>query len=165
MDMLFDDHDPLFFQYPHFLFGTGVRVKEEDDKSKLVKDILDYFIQSFPEASIVAYFQARREQLEGNVEKSNELYQLAMNRQTQMVSAHQAAKWERMFNCCLLIDTKEGMRLAELLLKESNWSKCTYCYFKAILLYTRGTAQYFLERNYCIYKNFGKLLWSAAYQP
>ena len=107
-----------------------------------MNEVLSYFCESFPDASIVAYFRARKEQLEGNIEKSSEFYQLAMDKQTQRVSAHQAAKWERMFNCSLMIDTKEGMRLAELLLKESNWSKCTYCYFKAILLYTRGAVPF-----------------------
>ncbi|CAG0916976.1 unnamed protein product [Notodromas monacha] len=127
----------MYHLYPGFIYSTGVG-SANAERLAVVNQVIEKLMTSFPESSLVYYLRGRKEQLMGNLEESTRLYQLAIDRQTQLPSSHPAAFWEMLFNSCTSLDYDAGVRYADLLLKRSNWSKCTYCYMRAVLQYVKG---------------------------
>jgi tetratricopeptide (TPR) repeat protein len=118
----------VYYMYMSFQWGS---TPPEFDK---IDPIIKQFENLYPNGTITLLMIAKREQLMGLFEESTQNLTKAISNSPDQKYFHNACKWELLLNCIFEGSYREGVQLADQLLNNSNWSKCTYSYVKAILL-------------------------------
>ncbi|CAH2293762.1 tetratricopeptide repeat 39B isoform X2 [Pelobates cultripes] len=119
----------LFYHtYISLILGTGEGNLEE------AETLLEPYLQKFPNGSIILFYDARINVLKGNFEKAQEIFQKCIVAQEEWKQIHHLCYWELMWCYSFQQDWLQAYQYADLLCKESKWSKAIYVYQKAAIL-------------------------------
>uniref|UniRef100_A0A8C2EEE6 Tetratricopeptide repeat protein 39B n=1 Tax=Cyprinus carpio TaxID=7962 RepID=A0A8C2EEE6_CYPCA len=117
----------LFYHtYICLILGTG------DGNLLEVEALLQPYIERFPRGSIILFYSARIALLGGNFE--NVKFQECVSVQQQWRQIHHLCYWELMWCHSFQQQWRDAYRYADLLCRESRWSKAIYVYQKAAIL-------------------------------
>uniref|UniRef100_A0A673VTV2 Tetratricopeptide repeat protein 39B n=1 Tax=Salmo trutta TaxID=8032 RepID=A0A673VTV2_SALTR len=114
----------LYHTYVTLILGTGEGNLVEAEA------LLGPYLEKFPNGSIILFYSARIAVLRGNFEKFEE----CILAQSQWRQIHHLCYWELMWSHSFTQDWLQAYRYADLLCKESRWSKAIYVYQKAAIL-------------------------------
>uniref|UniRef100_A0A6Q2Y265 Tetratricopeptide repeat domain 39A n=1 Tax=Esox lucius TaxID=8010 RepID=A0A6Q2Y265_ESOLU len=111
-----------------FILGTG----EGDmaDAEKLLKP----FRLRYPQGAIFLFFAGRAEEIKGNIDEAVALFEDGCKAQQQWKQFHHMCYWELMWCFTYKCVWRMAYFYADLLSKESRWSKAMYVYMKAAYL-------------------------------
>lgn len=119
----------LFYHtYITLILGTGEGNLVEAEA------LLEPYLEKYPNGSIILFYSARIAVLRGNFEKAQSKLQECIESQQQWKQIHHLCYWELMWAYSYQQDWLEAYRYADLLCKESRWSKAIYMYQKAAIL-------------------------------
>ncbi|KAG8455132.1 hypothetical protein GDO86_001370, partial [Hymenochirus boettgeri] len=119
----------LFYHtYISLILGTGEGNLEEAEA------LLEPYLKKFPNGSIILFYDARVHILKGNFEQAKVTFQKCIDSQQEWKQIHHLCYWELMWCHSFQQDWLEAYRYADLLCKQSKWSKATYVYQKAAIL-------------------------------
>ncbi|XP_064881229.1 tetratricopeptide repeat protein 39B [Oncorhynchus nerka] len=96
--------------------------------------LLGPYLEKFPNGSIILFYSARIAVLRGNFEKAQLKFEECILAQSQWRQIHHLCYWELMWSHSFTQDWLQAYRYADLLCKESRWSKAIYVYQKAAIL-------------------------------
>ncbi|XP_051946979.1 tetratricopeptide repeat protein 39B-like isoform X1 [Xyrauchen texanus] len=96
--------------------------------------LLEPYVEKFPNGSIILFYSARIALLRGNFEKAVLKFQECVSVQHQWRQIHHLCYWELMWCHSFQQQWTDAYRYADLLCRESRWSKATYVYQKAAIL-------------------------------
>uniref|UniRef100_H2YMJ0 Tetratricopeptide repeat protein 39B n=1 Tax=Ciona savignyi TaxID=51511 RepID=H2YMJ0_CIOSA len=116
------------------LFIT-VHIGTHDADLDYVEQILPKMMGKFPNGVFFYLYAGRLEQLKGNFAKAIEHLEKAANLQNEWKQFAHACYWELMWCHAIQFRWREAAEYADMLRKDSNWSKCTYNYLRASFLY------------------------------
>ncbi|XP_053558554.1 tetratricopeptide repeat protein 39B isoform X2 [Bombina bombina] len=119
----------LFYHtYISLILGTGEGNLNEADT------LLEPYIKKFPNGSLILFYAARIDVLKGNFEKAEMTFQQCIVAQQEWKQIHHLCYWELMWCYSFQQDWLQAYRYADLLCKESKWSKAIYVFQKAAIL-------------------------------
>uniref|UniRef100_A0A6I8SST2 Tetratricopeptide repeat protein 39B n=1 Tax=Xenopus tropicalis TaxID=8364 RepID=A0A6I8SST2_XENTR len=119
----------LFYHtYISTILGTGEANLEEAEA------LLEPYLKKFPNGSIILFYAARIDILKGRFEQAQETFQKCIVSQQEWKQIHHLCYWELMWCHSFQQDWLQAYRYADLLCKESKWSKATYVFQKAAIL-------------------------------
>lgn len=119
----------LFYHtYVTLILGTGEGNLVEAEA------LLEPYLSKYPKGSIILFYSARTAVLRGNFEKAQSKYQECIGSQSQWRQIHHLCYWELMWCHSFKQEWGEAYRYADLLSRESRWSKAIYVYQKAAIL-------------------------------
>ncbi|KAM3857737.1 tetratricopeptide repeat protein 39B [Diretmus argenteus] len=119
----------LFYHtYVSLILGTGEGNLVEAEA------LLEPYQHKYPNGSIILFYSARIATLRGNFEKAQSRYEECICSQQQWKQIHHLCYWELMWSFTYQQDWQQAFRYADLLCKESRWSKAIYVYQKAAIL-------------------------------
>uniref|UniRef100_A0A673GPD5 Tetratricopeptide repeat protein 39B n=1 Tax=Sinocyclocheilus rhinocerous TaxID=307959 RepID=A0A673GPD5_9TELE len=96
--------------------------------------LLNEMSMFFPQGSIILFYSARIALLRGNFEKALVKFQECISAQQQWRQIHHLCYWELMWCHSFQQQWRDAYRYADLLCRESRWSKAIYVYQKAAIL-------------------------------
>ncbi|KAM9426107.1 tetratricopeptide repeat protein 39B [Pholidichthys leucotaenia] len=96
--------------------------------------LLEPYQAKYPKGSIILFYSARIAVLRGNFEKAQARYEECIGSQQEWKQIHHLCYWELMWTHCYQQDWVQAYHYADLLCKESRWSKAIYVYQKAAIL-------------------------------
>uniref|UniRef100_A0A8C6PIB6 Tetratricopeptide repeat protein 39B n=1 Tax=Nothobranchius furzeri TaxID=105023 RepID=A0A8C6PIB6_NOTFU len=112
----------------HFLQGTGEGNLVEAEA------LLEPYQEKYPKGSIILFYSARIATLRGNFEKARARYEECISSQQEWKQIHHLCYWELMWTHTFQQEWPQAYQYADLLCKESRWSKAIYVYQKAAIL-------------------------------
>ncbi|XP_036407089.1 tetratricopeptide repeat protein 39B isoform X2 [Megalops cyprinoides] len=118
----------LYHTYVTLILGTGEGNLVEAEA------LLEPYLVKFPKGSIILFYAARIAVLKGNFEKAQVKFQECIAAQQEWKQIHHLCYWELMWSHSFQQEWLEAYRYADLLCKESRWSKAIYVYQKAAIL-------------------------------
>ncbi|KAK0142857.1 Tetratricopeptide repeat protein 39B [Merluccius polli] len=118
----------MFHLYITVILGTG-----EVDLTE-AENLLEPYIQKFPNGALILFYTARIALLKGNFTFAKEKYLACITAQQEWHQIHHLCYWELMWAHSFEQDWKNAYHYADLLSKESKWSQATYVYQKAAIL-------------------------------
>ncbi|XP_076019360.1 tetratricopeptide repeat protein 39B [Genypterus blacodes] len=119
----------LFYHtYVSLILGTGEGNLTEAEA------LLEPYQQKYPKGSIILFYSARIATLRGNFEKAQCRYEECIGSQQEWKQIHHLCYWELMWAHTYQQNWLQAYRYADLLCKESRWSKAIYVYQKAAIL-------------------------------
>ncbi|XP_028298241.1 tetratricopeptide repeat protein 39B isoform X2 [Gouania willdenowi] len=119
----------LFYHtYVCLILGSGEGNLQEAEA------LLEPYLQKYPKGSIVLFYAARISALRGHLEKARSLYEQCVSSQQQWKQVHHLCYWELMWTHTYQQEWKQAYQYADLLCRESRWSKAIYVYQKAAIL-------------------------------
>ncbi|XP_044512959.1 tetratricopeptide repeat protein 39B isoform X2 [Gracilinanus agilis] len=118
----------LFHTYVSLVLGTGEANIEE------AETLLEPYLQRFPNGSLILFYSARIELLKGNFEKAQVIFQNCIASQEEWKQIHHLCYWELMWCYTFQQEWLKAYHYADLLCKESRWSKAIYVFQKAAIL-------------------------------
>uniref|UniRef100_A0A6I8NU06 Tetratricopeptide repeat protein 39B n=1 Tax=Ornithorhynchus anatinus TaxID=9258 RepID=A0A6I8NU06_ORNAN len=118
----------LYHTYVSLILGTGEANLEE------AETLLEPYLQRFPNGSLILFYAARIELLKGNFEKAQVVFQDCISAQQEWKQIHHLCYWELMWCYTFQQDWLQAYHYADLLCKESRWSKAIYVFQKAAIL-------------------------------
>ncbi|NXC86400.1 TT39B protein, partial [Cercotrichas coryphoeus] len=118
----------VYHTYVSLILGTGEANLQEADS------LLEPYLQKFPNGSIILFYAARIDILKGNFEKAQLRFQDCIAAQQEWKQIHHLCYWELMWCYTFQQDWLQAYRYADLLSKESRWSKAIYVFQKAAIL-------------------------------
>ncbi|XP_023821571.1 tetratricopeptide repeat protein 39B isoform X1 [Oryzias latipes] len=119
----------LFYNtYVSLILGTG-----EGDLAE-AEALLEPYQEKYPKGSIILFYSARITSLRGNLEKARARYEESISSQQEWKQIHHICYWELMWNHSFQQEWQQAYRYADLLCRESRWSKAIYVYQKAAIL-------------------------------
>ncbi|XP_066460379.1 tetratricopeptide repeat protein 39B [Eleutherodactylus coqui] len=119
----------LFYHtYVSLILGTGEGNLEEADV------LIEPYLQKFPNGSIILFYAARIDVLKGNFEQAQDTFRQCIVAQQEWKQIHHLCYWELMWSHSFQQDWLKAYHYADLLCKESKWSKATYVFQKAAIL-------------------------------
>ncbi|KAI4896420.1 hypothetical protein NFI96_031516 [Prochilodus magdalenae] len=118
----------LYHTYVCLILGTGEGNLVEAEA------LLEPYLEKFPKGSIILFYTARIAVLRGHFEKAQMKFVECINSQQQWKQIHHLCYWELMWCHSFQQQWREAYRYADLLCKESRWSKAIYVYQKAAIL-------------------------------
>uniref|UniRef100_A0A673W3H0 Tetratricopeptide repeat protein 39B n=1 Tax=Salmo trutta TaxID=8032 RepID=A0A673W3H0_SALTR len=118
----------LYHTYVTLILGTGEGNLVEAEA------LLGPYLEKFPNGSIILFYSARIAVLRGNFEKAQLKFEECILAQSQWRQIHHLCYWELMWSHSFTQDWLQAYRYADLLCKESRWSKAIYVYQKAAIL-------------------------------
>ncbi|KAG9347071.1 hypothetical protein JZ751_005998 [Albula glossodonta] len=118
----------LYHTYVCLILGTGEGNLVEAEA------LLEPYLDKFPKGSIILFYAARIAVLRGNFEKAQLKFHECIAAQQQWKQIHHLCYWELMWSHSFQQQWLEAYRYADLLCKESRWSKAIYVYQKAAIL-------------------------------
>uniref|UniRef100_A0A3Q3IUB9 Tetratricopeptide repeat protein 39B n=1 Tax=Monopterus albus TaxID=43700 RepID=A0A3Q3IUB9_MONAL len=89
---------------------------------------------SFCQGFVILFYSARISTLRGNFEKARAKYEECISCQQEWKQVHHVCYWELMWTHSYQQEWQQAYRYADLLCKESRWSKAIYVYQKAAIL-------------------------------
>ncbi|XP_073201550.1 tetratricopeptide repeat protein 39B isoform X6 [Lepidochelys kempii] len=118
----------VYHTYVSLILGIGEANLQE------AETLLEPYLQKFPNGSIILFYDARIDILKGNFEKAQSKFQECVAAQQEWKQIHHLCYWELMW--CYSFQQKwlQAYRYADLLCKESRWSKAIYVFQKAAIL-------------------------------
>lgn len=111
-----------------FVLGTGKGNIEEAEK------LLEPYLKRYPKGAIFLFFAGRIEEIKGNIDKAIERFEECCEAQQNWKQFHHMCYWQLMWCFTYKQQWKMAYFYADLLSKESSWSKATYMYMKAAYL-------------------------------
>ncbi|XP_015204531.1 tetratricopeptide repeat protein 39A [Lepisosteus oculatus] len=117
-----------YYTFLTFILGTGEG--EVADAEKLLKP----FLLRYPRGAIFLFFAGRTEEIKGNIDEAVELFEEGCKAQQAWKQFHHMCYWELMWCHTYKRVWKMAYFFADLLSKESRWSKAMYVYMKAAYL-------------------------------
>ncbi|XP_030050019.1 tetratricopeptide repeat protein 39B isoform X3 [Microcaecilia unicolor] len=118
----------LYHTYVCLILGTG------ESNLKEAEMLIQPYLKKFPNGSIILFYAARIDILKGNFEKAQATFQKCVAAQQEWKQIHHLCYWELMWSYIYQQDWLQAYRYADLLCKESRWSKAIYVYQKAAIL-------------------------------
>uniref|UniRef100_A0A8C4NP43 Tetratricopeptide repeat protein 39B n=1 Tax=Dicentrarchus labrax TaxID=13489 RepID=A0A8C4NP43_DICLA len=119
----------LFYNtYVSLILGTGEGNLVEAEA------LLEPYQQKYPKGSIILFYSARIATLRGNFEKARARYEECISSQQEWKQIHHLCYWELMWTHSYQQEWQQAYHYADLLCKESRWSKAIYVYQKAAIL-------------------------------
>uniref|UniRef100_A0A3B3TNU9 Tetratricopeptide repeat protein 39B n=1 Tax=Poecilia latipinna TaxID=48699 RepID=A0A3B3TNU9_9TELE len=119
----------LFYNtYVSLILGTGEGNLTEAEA------LLEPYQQKYPKGSIILFYSARVATLRGNFEKAKSRFEECISSQQEWKQIHHLCYWELMWTHSFQQEWQQAYRYADLLCKESRWSKAIYMYQKAAIL-------------------------------
>ncbi|XP_048826477.1 LOW QUALITY PROTEIN: tetratricopeptide repeat protein 39B [Brienomyrus brachyistius] len=118
----------LYHTYVTLILGAG-----EGDLVE-AEALLEPYQEKFPNGSIILFYTARIALLKGNFEKAQLTFQQCIASQHEWKQIHHVCYWELMWAHCFQQEWLQAYRYADLLWRESRWSKAIYMYQKAAIL-------------------------------
>ncbi|XP_042733439.1 tetratricopeptide repeat protein 39B [Lagopus leucura] len=118
----------VYHTYVSLILGTGDTNLQEADS------LLEPYLQKFPNGSIILFYAARIDTLKGNFEKAQLTFQDCIAAQQEWKQIHHLCYWELMWCYTFQQNWLQAYRYADLLSKESRWSKAIYVFQKAAIL-------------------------------
>ncbi|XP_075472429.1 tetratricopeptide repeat protein 39A isoform X2 [Ascaphus truei] len=119
-----------------FVLGTGNGNIEEAEK------LLQPYLKRYPKGAIFLFFAGRIEEIKGNVDKAISRFEECCEAQQNWKQFHHMCYWQLMWCFTYKRQWKMAYFYADLLSKESSWSKATYMYMKAAYLSMFGEGDY-----------------------
>ncbi|KAK5893084.1 hypothetical protein CgunFtcFv8_005991 [Champsocephalus gunnari] len=98
------------------------------------ESLLEPYQQKYPKGSIILFYSARISALRGNFEKARAMYEECISSQQEWKQIHHLCYWELMWTHSYQQEWQQAYLYADLLCKESRWSKAIYVYQKAAIL-------------------------------
>nr|XP_060483038.1 tetratricopeptide repeat protein 39B-like [Panthera onca] len=120
----------LVFYYTYICVAIGA----EKGHSSAVEDLFLIYLQKFPNCVILKFFQARFSMLKGSFENARLILEECIFVQNEWKQVHHLCYWELMWCHIFLRNWKQAHHYADLLSRNSRWSKAIYMYSKAMLL-------------------------------
>ncbi|XP_073499595.1 tetratricopeptide repeat protein 39A isoform X3 [Phyllobates terribilis] len=111
-----------------FVLGTGKGNIEEAEK------LLEPYLKRYPKGAIFLFFAGRIEEIKGNIDLAIQRFEECCEAQQTWKQFHHMCYWELMWCFTYKQQWKMAYFYADLLSKESSWSKATYVYMKAAYL-------------------------------
>ncbi|MBN3271771.1 TT39B protein, partial [Polyodon spathula] len=118
----------LYHTYVALILGSGEGNLAEAEA------LLEPYLKKFPNGSIILFYTARIAVLKGNFEKAEVKFQDCIASQQEWKQIHHLCYWELMWCHTFQQNWLEAYRYADLLCKESKWSKAIYVFQKAAIL-------------------------------
>ncbi|XP_051921348.1 tetratricopeptide repeat protein 39B [Hippocampus zosterae] len=119
----------LFYHtYVTLVLGSG-----EGDLAE-AQALLEPYLHKYPQGAIIRFYSARLATLRGHFEEACSGYQECVSSQQEWKQIHHLCYWELMWTHSYQQDWPQAYRYAELLCRESRWSKAIYVYQKAAIL-------------------------------
>ncbi|XP_063770143.1 tetratricopeptide repeat protein 39B isoform X3 [Pseudophryne corroboree] len=119
----------LFYHtYISLILGTGEGNLQEADA------LIEPYLKKFPNGSLILFYAARIDVLKGNFEQAQATFQQCILAQQEWKQIHHLCYWELMWSYSFQQDWLQAYHYADLLCKESKWSKATYVFQKAAIL-------------------------------
>uniref|UniRef100_A0A8C5B8D3 Tetratricopeptide repeat protein 39B n=1 Tax=Gadus morhua TaxID=8049 RepID=A0A8C5B8D3_GADMO len=119
----------LFYHtYVSLILGTG-----EGDLVE-AEALLEPYQQKYPKGSIILFYTARISALRGDFEQAQSRYEECLAAQNEWLQIHHLCYWELMWCHSYRQQWQQAYTYADLLCKESRWSKAIYVYQKAAIL-------------------------------
>uniref|UniRef100_A0A8C3TI81 Tetratricopeptide repeat protein 39B n=1 Tax=Chelydra serpentina TaxID=8475 RepID=A0A8C3TI81_CHESE len=116
----------LYHTYVSLILGKNWNIEAET--------LLEPYLQKFPNGSIILFYDARIDILKGNFEKAQSKFQECIAAQQEWKQIHHLCYWELMWCYSFQQNWLQAYRYADLLCKESRWSKAIYVFQKAAIL-------------------------------
>ncbi|KAK1877323.1 Tetratricopeptide repeat protein 39A [Dissostichus eleginoides] len=117
-----------YYTFLTVILGTG-----EGDVTEAEK-LLKPFRLRYPRGAIFLFFAGRTEEIKGNIDEAIALFEDGCKAQQAWKQFHHMCYWELMWCYSYKRDWKMAYFYADLLSKESRWSKAMYVYMKAAYL-------------------------------
>ncbi|XP_032868117.1 tetratricopeptide repeat protein 39A-like [Amblyraja radiata] len=117
-----------YYTFLTFILGTG-----EEDVTDAV-DLLRPYLTKYPKGAIFLFFSGRIEEIQGNLDKAIQRFEEGCAAQQAWKQFHHMCYWELMWCFTYKRLWKMAYFYADLLSKESRWSKAMYVYMKAAYL-------------------------------
>ncbi|KAF0032311.1 hypothetical protein F2P81_014601 [Scophthalmus maximus] len=117
-----------YYTFLTFILGTG-----EGDVAEAEK-LLKPFQRRYPRGAIFLFFAGRTEEIKGNIDEAVALFEDGCKAQQTWKQFHHMCYWELMWCFTYKRAWKMAYFYADLLSKESRWSKAMYMYMKAAYL-------------------------------
>ncbi|XP_075038163.1 tetratricopeptide repeat protein 39A isoform X2 [Mixophyes fleayi] len=111
-----------------FVLGTGKGNIEE------AESLLQPYLKRYPKGAIFLFFAGRIEEIKGNIDKAIQWFEECCEAQQNWKQFHHMCYWQLMWCFTYKQQWKMAYFYADLLSKESSWSKATYVYMKAACL-------------------------------
>ncbi|XP_044157758.1 tetratricopeptide repeat protein 39A isoform X2 [Bufo gargarizans] len=111
-----------------FVLGTGKGNIEE------AEILLQPYLKRYPKGAIFLFFAGRIEEIKGNVDAAITRFEECCEAQQNWKQFHHMCYWQLMWCFSYKQQWKMAYFYADLLSKESSWSKATYIYMKAAYL-------------------------------
>lgn len=118
----------LYHTYVSLILGTGELNLQEAEA------LIEPYLKKFPNGSIILFYSARINILRGEFEKAQVIFQECIDAQKEWKQIHHLCYWELMWCNSFQQDWLRAYHYADLLSKESRWSKAIYMYQKAAIL-------------------------------
>lgn len=118
----------VYYTYVTLILGTGEANLVEAEA------LLHPYRQKFPKGAIILFYDARIHILKGNFEEAQVAFQECIKAQQEWRQIHHICYWELMWSYIFQQKWLEAYRYADLLCKESKWSKAMYVFQKAAIL-------------------------------
>jgi len=125
----------LFVLGYHLFICSFVGTAELECDVELCTSIVDKMLNKYPNGIYFHFFAGRIQQFVGDFDKAIEHLVKASSLQNEWQQFSHFCYWELM--CCHIykLQYKKAAEYAELLVEQSNWSKCLYTYLQACFLY------------------------------
>lgn len=119
----------LFYNtYVSLILGTGEGNLAEAEA------LLEPYRHKYPNGSIILFYSARISTLRGHLEKAVSRFEECIQSQSEWKQIHHLCYWELMWTHTFQQEWVRAFHYADLLCKESRWSKAIYVYQKAAIL-------------------------------
>ncbi|XP_033029237.1 tetratricopeptide repeat protein 39B isoform X2 [Lacerta agilis] len=118
----------VYHTYVSLILGTGEANLLEAEA------LLQPYLQKFPKGAIILFYDARIDILKGNFEKAQVTFLECIAAQQEWKQIHHLCYWELMWCYSFQQNWLQAYRYADLLCKESRWSKAIYVFQKAAIL-------------------------------
>ncbi|XP_053549467.1 tetratricopeptide repeat protein 39A [Bombina bombina] len=119
-----------------FVLGTGKGNVDEAEK------LLQPYLKRYPKGAIFLFFAGRIEEIKGNINMAISRFEECCEAQQSWKQFHHMCYWQLMWCFTYKLQWKMAYFYADLLSKESSWSKATYMYMKAAYLSMFGEDDY-----------------------
>ncbi|MBN3305798.1 TT39A protein, partial [Amia calva] len=117
-----------YYTFLSFILGTGEGEVTEAER------LLKPFLVRYPRGAIFLFFAGRAEEIKGNIDEAVALFDEGCKAQQAWKQFHHMCYWELMWCYTFKRAWKMAYFYADLLSKESRWSKAMYVYMKAAYL-------------------------------
>ncbi|XP_070563141.1 tetratricopeptide repeat protein 39B-like isoform X3 [Ptychodera flava] len=111
-----------------YAIGTG------DGDIDYSQRILKPCLEKYPNGAIFLFFEGRLQEIQSNTVDAIYKLEESINSQEEWKQFHHICYWELMWCYAFRMDWLMACRYAEILYKDSRWSKATYAYLKAAFL-------------------------------
>ncbi|XP_016359877.1 tetratricopeptide repeat protein 39B-like [Sinocyclocheilus anshuiensis] len=122
------------FRKRNSVVGSISSLMSKQSPDSLKAALLNEMSMFFPQGSIILFYSARIALLRGNFEKALVKFQECISAQQQWRQIHHLCYWELMWCHSFQQQWRDAYRYADLLCRESRWSKAIYVYQKAAIL-------------------------------